>query len=152
MASEKNPARSLRVGPASLVRIEYELSTDDEILETTAATGALEIRLGSGRLHPVLEQRIQGLVEGAEFRIGLDPSLAFGEVDPKLKVSLRRAQLPVDMRDLSVGAEFETKGPDGKPRVFRVTAVSDERMEIDGNSPYAGQAVTVEGRILAVLE
>jgi len=132
--------------------MEYELSTDDEILETTEATGPLEIRLGSGRLHPVLEQRIQGLSQGQSFRIGLDPSLAFGEPDPQLKVSLRRAQLPEDMRGIEAGFEFQTPGPDGKPRLFRVTASSEERVEIDGNSPYAGQGVTIEGRILAILD
>lgn len=143
---------SKKIGPSSLVRLEYELSTEDEILESTEATGPLDIRIGTGRLHPVLEERLKGLGEGAAFRIGLDPSLAFGEPDPKLKVSLRRGQLPEHLRDLQAGVEFETQGPDGKPRLFRVTSTDEERVNIDGNSPYAGEAVTIEGRVVAILD
>lgn len=145
-----NPTADRVIAPGSRVRIEYDLSTEDEIYETTEATGPLEFELGQGRLHPAIERCLVGLRAGDPFDRLIDHSLAFGERNPDLRITLKRENLPERVRNLQLGDSFEGPGPDRKMHLFRVIRADDESYTIDGNHPLAGIDLHFQGRVLHV--
>lgn len=132
------------------MKIEYELSTSEEILESTEATGPLTFEFGDGTLHPALESLLKGLKAGDTFEKEIDPSVTFGERDRNLRFSRARAKLPEALRAIDVGGSFEAMGPDGKQKVFRVIAADADSITVDGNHPLAGQVLEFTGRVLEV--
>ena len=134
------------------VRLEYELSTEDLILETTEARGPVEVTLGQGGLSPVIAKAVLGFNVGERFELVLDPSLAFGDPDPSFRFTISRSKLPAHCAQMQVGAEFEGPGPDRRFRTFRVVGADELRITIDGNHPLAGETLYLKGRVLEVFE
>jgi FKBP-type peptidyl-prolyl cis-trans isomerase 2 len=139
------------VQASSTIRLEFELSTEDEILDTTEGRAPLQLKLGSGQLHPAIESLLIGLPVGASFEKRLDPSLAFGEVDPQLKIEMSRRKLPAHLQTLDVGATFEAPGPDGKLKLFRILSRQGELLTIDANHPLAGLELEFRGRVVEIV-
>lgn len=134
----------------SLVEIHYSLSTDDTLVDTTEGQAPLKIQVGKKQLHPAIEAQLQGLEEGAPFEKVLDPSLAFGEYDPELKIQIAKKRLPEKWQTLEKGMEFETLDHNKKKRLFKVIEANKAHIVIDGNSPLAGQVIYLEGRVVSV--
>lgn len=142
--------RGAQVRSGAEVQLEYTLSTEAEIVESTQATGPLRFKVGAGRLHPSIERPLMGLRTGEAFDLVIDPTLGFGEVDQKLIITIAKTKLPTGFRAVDVGSSFEAPGPDGKKRLYRITAADNERITMDANHPLAGQILYLDGRILEV--
>lgn len=134
----------------SLVELHYTLSTEDNLVDTTTGQAPLKVTIGQNQLHPAIEAQLLGLEEGAQFEKALDPSLAFGEYDPELKIQIAKKRLPEKWRTLETGMEFETLDHNKKKRMFRVLEANPAHIVIDGNSPLAGQVVYLEGQVVSV--
>jgi FKBP-type peptidyl-prolyl cis-trans isomerase SlyD len=132
------------------VRLDYEITSEDLLIDTTATTGPLELVVGSGRLHPVIESRLIGLAEGESFEIVLDPEVGFGAYDNNLRIQVAKRKLPEKVAELPMGATFETFGPDNKKRLFRVLRSDETTFVMDGNHPLAGRTLYLEGRVVSV--
>jgi FKBP-type peptidyl-prolyl cis-trans isomerase SlyD len=90
----------------------------------------------SGMFGPV-EEKLEGLEPGSEVTVRLEPDDAFGEYDETLKRSEPLAAFP---SNVAVGMRFEGTGEEsGETRVYTVTAVGEDQVEVDGNHPYAGK-------------
>jgi FKBP-type peptidyl-prolyl cis-trans isomerase SlyD len=142
----------LPIEPQRRVTIEYVLSTEDEILESTEKTGSLTFTVGDGSLHPAIESALLGLRTDEAFSRHIDASLAFGAFDDQLRFRLSRRRLPPALVAATVGVAFEAPGPDGKLRLFRIVEASEESVLIDGNHPLAGETLHFEGKVLRVEE
>ena len=139
----------------SKILLEYTLSTDDEVLDSTEATGPLRIEIGAAapegaRIHPAIEKSLIGRRAGEAFEIVLDPTLAFGEVDPQLVIRIAQSKLPSELQKLQVGDSFESKDPQGRKRLFRVTEQHGPQITLDGNHPRAGQVLYLSAKILEI--
>ncbi len=134
----------------SEVLLDYSLSTDDEILDTTDGVGPLRVKIGEKQIHPAIEKNLLGRQAGESFEVLLDPSLAFGEVDPSLKITMSKRKLPEAFQNLHEGDSFESKDPKGRARNFRILKIQGEQVTLDGNHPYAGAIVQLEGKILEI--
>ena len=131
--------------------IEYELSTESELVDATLPQKPLRVTLGAQGLHPVIEKYFVGREAGEEFEVHLDPTVAFGEPNPDLKFQISRKKLPEKVRGLESGASFEGPGPDRKIRVFRVVEADEKKIVVDGNHPLAGATLKLKARILEVI-
>ena len=136
------------VTPQSEILLEYVLSTEDEILETTEGVGPLRLALGTGRLHPAIEACLVGLKQGDSFERMIHHTLAFGERNPDLRISLKREGLPKAAQTIKEGDMFEAPGPDRKSHLFRVIWADQDSFMIDGNHALAGIDLHFEGKII----
>lgn len=133
------------------VWIEYELTTDHELIDATPEGRPLEVVMGEGQLHPVIERNFLRRRSGESFTLSLDPSLGFGDTDPNLELTIAKKKLPEAFRSLAAGDFFEAPGPDKKLRRFRVLANEGERLRVDGNHPLAGKILHLKARILKII-
>ena len=127
----------MKIEKNTVVSLEFELSEPDgSVLEQSGEPIGYLHGGYSGMFAPV-EEKLEGLEAGSEVTVRLEPDDAFGEYDENLKRSEPRSAFP---ENVTVGMRFEGTGEEsGESRVYTVTAVGEDRVEVDGNHPYAGK-------------
>jgi FKBP-type peptidyl-prolyl cis-trans isomerase SlyD len=135
----------------SKIVLDYTLSTEEEVVDSTEQTGPLQVILGTKQIHPAIEKCLLGRKMGESFSVWLDPSLAFGEWDPQLKAILQRKDYPQAFEALKVGDHFESQDSRGKKRLYRVTELQGDQLWVDGNHPLAGKTVELKAQIVDIL-
>jgi len=139
-----------RIEKGVLVRLDYTLSTEDLLIDTTDGAEALEFVVGTGTLHPALEMLLNGLEAGAKLEKWIDANMAFGEYDPQWRIRIARKKLPQKVQHFQEGMSFETLGPDKKNRLFRIVEANEAFVIMDGNHPLAGENLLFEAHVLEV--
>ncbi|MCC6532684.1 MAG: peptidylprolyl isomerase [Burkholderiales bacterium] len=129
----------MKIAKDTVVALDFELTDPDgSVLEKSSGPIGY-LHGGYSGMFAAVEDELEGLEPGAEIRVRLDPDDAFGEYDDGLKRTEPRAAFP---RNVEVGMRFEGTGEDsGETRVYTITAVGEERVEVDGNHPYAGKTL-----------
>lgn len=103
---------------------------------------------GAGNLFPKMEAALTGHEPGAKASVTLTPADGFGERDPALVRVEPRARVP---KEAVVGSALQGEAG-GQPRVFRITALTDQEATLDGNHPLAGRTVELRMAVLDVRE
>ena len=98
---------------------------------------------GQHRLLPALEVALAGMKVGEKKTVTLTPEQAFGSYEQSKKLTVKREQLPPDVK---VGSGIKTKeGQEG-----RVLEISDASAVLDFNHPLAGKDLVFDVTILKV--
>jgi len=94
---------------------------------------------GYDNIFPLVEQALEGKAVGDIIELKLQPADAFGEIDEELVRLESRDGFPADME---VGMQFVGSPVDGSEGLlYTVTDIVDDKVVVDGNHQYAGQAV-----------
>ncbi len=119
-----------------------------DILEDSSEGPASYIH-GIGMALPAIESALEGKEAGFETTISLEPEMAFGPYNDELVFSV-----PIDEfegQELAVGMEF-LPDEDMEQIIWRIAAIEDETVILNGNHPYAGMTLIFEIKILEVRE
>lgn len=140
------------IAPDSLVTLHLRVAhaASGTVMFSTFEGTPVTMQLGSGELMQVIEQRIQGLSEGAHETFTFAPGEAFGAYQESLIERVARSSVPADM-ELAVDSVFAFPAPDGSRYPGLVRELGDDYALVDFNHPLAGRAVSVEVRIIGVL-
>lgn len=144
------------VDMGSFLTLHYRLAGPDgtDVVNTFGAQPAT-LSLGEGQLAPAMEALLFGLTAGRHETFQLDPGLAFGPRNPELVQRVSRALLAqLDGGDarFDVGDVVQFPRPDGEPGFAGVVRErADDWLLFDFNHPLAGQRVTFEVELIAVL-
>lgn len=141
------------------VTLTYDLrieSFDAEIYEAATAENPLQFIYGAGQMLPAFEAAIDGLEEGAEFRLQLTSEEAYGPVNEEAVVELPKsifeAEGKFDDERIKVGEMVPMMTSDGRRMTGVVLDVTDEIVKMDFNHPLAGEELYFEGSILKIEE
>jgi len=96
-----------------------------------------------------IEQGLEGHLVGDKVEIFLSPG-AFGERDPDLVVEDDIDNVPPQIR--RVGAEAELQNDHGDVLTFRVIAIDDGKITLDGNHALAGRTAKCVAVVVSVRE
>lgn len=134
-----------------VAQIHYSGRLDDgREFESSIRTGdPLEVKLGSGRLLPAVERIICEMNPGDERTVRLEPEQAYGAYDEDLVISVPADRLP-NATALPTGEYVEIKTDMGIIRA-KVVSVEPETVVLDCNHELAGQAVTYDIHLLAII-
>ncbi|OVZ64221.1 hypothetical protein CDO44_02295 [Pigmentiphaga sp. NML080357] len=161
-ASKSDPA--LAVGENTVVTVEFWImNTDGEALDDSGGPVSFLYR-GLDSLLPRLDDGIEGKNVGFDQTFHLEPTDAFGDYDPDLLRVEPRSRFP---EPLEVGMQFEgvpgTPGGEGETVVdaddgeddenaliFSVTDLTDDKVVLDANHPFAGMALRVRIKLLGI--
>ncbi len=93
-------------------------------------------------IFPLVERALDGKTTGEKVEMKLQPADAFGEFDESLVRIEPREGFP---DDIEVGMQF-VGSPDngGEEMLYTVTDIAEDKVVVDGNHPFAGQAVHFE--------
>lgn len=101
---------------------------------------------GSG-LFDEIENSLDGHKVGDVVEAWLSPG-AFGDRNPDLVIEEDINNMPPSIR--YVGAEADLQNDNGDVLTFRVVAIEDGRVTLDGNHPLAGRAAKCVAEVLSV--
>lgn len=129
-----------QLGPGMWARLGYQVfDAEGELVET--GDSELCCLIGYGVLFPALEEKLEGLAEGASRTVLLRPEQAFGLRNPEAQVEVDRSDFP---DDVAAGDCYEAEDEDGRPVLLQVLDVSEEGVLVDSNHPLAGQTLRFE--------
>ncbi|MGF1547898.1 MAG: peptidylprolyl isomerase [Thiotrichales bacterium] len=99
-------------------------------------------------LHQKIEHALAGHRTGDTVAVKLGPNDGFGEPDPNLTFTDDIDNVPEEFR--WVGAEVEFQNDQGDVKTFRVSAIENGLLTLDGNHPLAGKPIVFVLNILQV--
>lgn len=85
-----------------------------------------------------LVRGLGGVRKGEKRRVSVMANEAYGFYDRDLVLEVPRRKFPED-GNLQVGSNVLAEYGDGRPRLYRIVAVSRTHVTLDGNHPLAGQ-------------
>jgi FKBP-type peptidyl-prolyl cis-trans isomerase SlyD len=133
-----------------VVNLAYSLTNSKgEVLDNADSKNPLTYLHGSNQLIPGLESALNGMQKGDKKQVTIQPADAYGEVNPELKLEVKRSQFPKDV-EIKAGMEFETQTPDGHSMVFQIDSVDGDTVVIDANHPLAGETLHFDVEVLEV--
>jgi FKBP-type peptidyl-prolyl cis-trans isomerase SlyD len=131
---------SYQLSPGMWARLGYQVfDAEDALVET--GDSELCCLIGYGVLFPALEEKLEGLDQGAKRTVLLRPEQAFGARNPDAQVEVERDEFPADV---APGDCYEAEDEQGRPVLLQVLDVSDEAVLVDSNHPLAGQTLRFE--------
>lgn len=128
----------MKIDKNSVVTIRYELlDSAGEVLENSDEPVSY-LHGGFEGIFPTVEEALQGKEVGDSCELTLEPEHAFGEYDADLVRVEPRNQFPEGQ--VEVGMRFEGAA-DGEDEwiLYTVTDVTEDKVVVDGNHPFAGQ-------------
>ena len=135
----------------SKVSLEYSLVLDSgEAVGGNTGDGQepLVYTQGNSEILPALEAELDGLAQGDQKQVTLQPDQAYGEVDPEAFREVPLQQIPEDARQQ--GQLLIMQDQQGNKQRIRVSEIREESAVLDLNHPLAGRALHFDVKILDV--
>lgn len=133
----------------STVDIDYTLTVDGEVVDSSEGRSPLSYVQGRGQLIPGLERELAGLSAGESRDVTLKPEDGYGPTDPAAFVTVSKAQLPPGVTP-TVGMVLQGAGPEGQPFPARVYKIADDGVTLDLNHPLAGKTLQFKVTVVKV--
>jgi FKBP-type peptidyl-prolyl cis-trans isomerase SlyD len=137
------------VQEGTTVEIDYTLTVDGAVVDSSKGRAPLSYVHGQGQLIPGLEKQLIGLKAGDARSLTVSPEEGYGPVDPEAFVEVSREQLPPDLTP-EVGLPLRGTGPDGRPFRATVYKVGSESVTLDLNHPLAGKTLSFDITVVTV--
>lgn len=102
---------------------------------------------GYGGLLDAVEDALEGRRAGDSVQLHLEPEQAFGDYDADLLSVEPRSRYG---EGLEAGMQIEDDLDGEGPRVYTVTDIAQDKVVLDANHPFAGMALRISCRVLAV--
>lgn len=126
------------------VSFEYTVALADKTVVTSnVGKEPLVYQHGQEEILPGLEKALTGMKPGESKHVELAAADAYGPYDEKGKVTVKRDQVPPDVK-----ADMTLSSPDG--RTVKVVEVKEEEVVLDLNHPLAGKDLAFDVKVLTV--
>ena len=136
--------------PGDKVRIHYTATFDNgEVLDSSRDREPLQFVLGGGEVIKGLEEGVAGMKEGDSRKVHVTAADAFGERNEKKFTTIDRERVPKNL-EIKIGMQLKLNKSDGSSIPVRVTKITDDKVRLDTNHPYAGKAINFEIELLEV--
>jgi len=122
------------------VALEYTLTVEGAVVDSTEGRGPLHYVHGRGELIGGLEQALAGMRVGEAKEVTVNPQNGYGDVDPSAFVEVPKTQLPGELTP-QVGMVLQGMNPDGKSFRAKISEVRDQSVVLDLNHPLAGKTL-----------
>jgi FKBP-type peptidyl-prolyl cis-trans isomerase SlyD len=132
----------------STVKLNYTLSVEGKLLESSTDGEPLSYVHGKGQIIPGLEEELAGLAPGDRKDVEVFPDKGYGEPIPEAIQEVSRAAFK-DAEQLKVDDVVTGQAGDQTIRA-RVTEVKADSLVIDMNHPLAGKTLHFSVEILEV--
>ena len=133
----------------SVVSLSYTLTNaDGQELDKSSPGKPFAYLHGRKQIVPGLENALEGMVIGDKKEITVSPDEGYGVFEPNLKMDLERSNFPKDV-DIQAGMQFSAD-VNGDNRIFTVTGLENDKVQVDGNHPLAGQTLHFDVEVVEI--
>lgn len=138
-----------KAGDTAIVHYTGKLE-DGSVFDSSVGGEPLQFLLGSGQVIPGFEDAILGMAPGESKTEVIPCDQAYGDWAEDMVLQVERQAMPEDM-PVEVGQQLELHHPSGEVVAVTVTAMDDDKITLDANHPLAGQDLTFELQLVALL-
>jgi FKBP-type peptidyl-prolyl cis-trans isomerase SlyD len=132
-----------------VVSMEYTLSVDGEVLDSSKDAGPLQFLAGYDNIVPGLEREMVGMKIGESKDVLVLPEDGYGEFDEEAFMEVPRSEFPSDM-ELETGLELNVTDEDGQHQLAFVESFNDKIVRLDFNHPLAGAELQFNVKVVAL--
>lgn len=132
-----------------VVSMEYTLTVDGEVLDSSEGLGPLQFLAGYDNIVPGLEREMIGMKVGESKKVVVAPADGYGEFEAEAFTEVPRSDFPSDM-ELEEGLELSVTDEDGASRYARVDKISQDTIQLDFNHPLAGVELQFDVKVVAL--
>lgn len=134
-----------------VVSMEYKLTADGEVLDSSDEAGPLQFLAGYGNIIPGLESEMTGMKIGESKNVTVQPADGYGEFDEEAFTDVPRSEFPADLK-LEEGMELYVTDEDGNHQAAYVAEFDDQTVKLDFNHPLAGAVLEFYVKVVALRE
>jgi FKBP-type peptidyl-prolyl cis-trans isomerase SlyD len=138
----------MAIAEGSKVSINYTLTVDGVVIDSSDGGDPLTYTQGSGEIIPGLEAALAGLGVGDKKSVVVGPAEGYGERNPQATQKIPRTSFKDD-KGLEVGLLVSGKSGDQEFQAM-VAEVDAEHVTLDFNHPLAGKTLHFEIEIMKV--
>ncbi len=132
-----------------VVSIDYKLTVDGEVLDSSDGVGPLQFLAGYDNIVPGLEREMIGMKIGESKDVVVSPADGYGEFDEEGFMDVPRSEFPSDMQ-IEEGVEITVTDEEGQNQYARVESLTDESVRLDFNHPLAGAELHFSVTVVAL--
>ena len=142
-------ADEVSVKDDQVVSMEYTLTVDGEVIDSSEGEGPLDFLAGHHNVITGLENEMMGMKLGQSRQVVLAPENGYGVYDAEAFSEVDRSEFPDDV-PIKPGLEMHLTGDDGEPMYARVASVDGDRIRLDFNHPLAGKELHFSVKVVGL--
>ena len=137
----------MKIEKDTVVTLSYKVADAQGKLIEEAKEPMAYLHGGYGNTLPKIEAALDGQSAGFQTVLALSPEDAFGLRDESLVQTIARSDFPPGVK---VGGQLRGHTPEGEEQVFTVMKIKGDQVLLDGNHPWAGQALRFSLKVTEV--
>jgi FKBP-type peptidyl-prolyl cis-trans isomerase SlyD len=130
-----------------IVTIDYTLTVDGEVLDSSEEEGPLEYLQGHQNIIPGLERELAGMKVGGSKNVTVAPEDGYGDVDQEAIMDVPLSEFPEEV-PLEKGFELEVTDKDGDIMLAKIVEVGETTVKLDTNHPLAGKTLHFDVKVV----
>ena len=134
-----------------VVSMEYKLTVEGEVLDSSDEAGPLQFLVGYGNIIPGLENEMMGMKIGDSKDVTVQPADGYGEFEDDAFMDVPRSEFPADM-ELEEGMELHVTDEEGNHQAAYIAEFDDKTVKLDFNHPLAGAVLEFNVKVVALRE
>lgn len=132
-----------------VVSMDYKLTVDGEVLDSSDDAGPLQFLAGYGNIVPGLEREMIGMKIGESKDVVVAPADGYGEFEEEAFMDVPRNEFPADM-EIEEGLELNVTDEEGQNQYARVDSFDTDHVRLDFNHPLAGVELHFNVKVVAL--
>ena len=140
-------SKPTQVADDVVVTIDYTLTVDGEVLDSSEEEGPLEYLQGHQNIIPGLERELAGMKVGGSKNLTVAPEDGYGEVDQEAIMDVPLSEFPEEV-PLEEGFELEVTDKDGDIMLAKIVGMGETTVKLDTNHPLAGKTLHFEVKVV----
>lgn len=148
----------MKAAPNTVVKITYELRTEPngEVRDSADAQSPFSFLMGHQNVLEKFEQSLEGLNPGDNFEFELNAEEGYGAYEEDAVIQLEKSVFSqngtVQEEMLFVGNVVPLQDQDGNPFQGIIKSITDNKVTVDLNHPFAGRPLYFKGQVVDVRE
>jgi FKBP-type peptidyl-prolyl cis-trans isomerase 2 len=147
-AEKKKNGGTLVVSEGKSVKVNYTLTVDGKVVDSSNGRGPLEFKAGSHQMIPGFEKAVMGMKTGEKKSFKVSPKEGYGLEDPKAIRDIPKSQLPPEMTP-KAGMTL-TAQSNGQSVPVRIVEVKKDVVVMNFNHPLAGKTLHFDVEVLEI--
>lgn len=132
-----------------VVNLEYTLTVDGEVVDSSEEDGPIDFIQGRGNIIPGLEKALDGMKLGESKKVTVPAKEAYGDFDPEAYEEIDLADFPEEI-PLEVGVELAVEDEDGQATSAVIEEVGETTVTLNFNHPLAGKDLEFDVKIAGI--
>ncbi|MCP4141965.1 MAG: peptidylprolyl isomerase [Chloroflexi bacterium] len=134
-----------------VVAMEYTLTVDGEVIDSSEGQEPLEFLQGKGNIIPGLEREMAGMKIGESKDVSVSPEDGYGALNEEAFMEVPTNQFPENI-PVEVGIELQVQNEEGQPAYARIEEIENNIAILNFNHPLAGKDLSFAVKVVGIRE